>query len=216
MGVGPLVSAAGLLLLLRLDAKVDYATDLLPALLLFSVGLSMTVAPLTATVLADADEHNAGVASGVNNAIARVGGLIAIAAVGAVVAAFFGARLEDRVGTLAEQPAVAAAVDKARQQPLGAVRVEGADAGVAARVSEAARDSSVDAFRLGMGISAALLALGGVLGLVGLRDPRRRVLAEDCPGGQLVGAPQDAARQSPCDWGQQAGFPAHGVPEPAR
>ncbi|MEY2514043.1 MAG: hypothetical protein QOJ89_1401 [bacterium] len=71
MGVGPLIAAAGLLLLLRLDARVDYATDLLPALLLFSIGLSATVAPLTATVLADADEEHAGIASGVNNAIAR-------------------------------------------------------------------------------------------------------------------------------------------------
>ena len=56
---------------LRIDADVDYLTDLLPGLLVFSLGLSMTVAPLTATVLADADEHNAGIASGVNNAIAR-------------------------------------------------------------------------------------------------------------------------------------------------
>ena len=68
---------------MRLDADVDYLTDLLPGLLVFALGLSMTVAPLTATVLADADESNAGIASGVNNAIARVASLIAIAAVGA-------------------------------------------------------------------------------------------------------------------------------------
>ena len=60
MGAGPLVAAAGLAMLLRLDADVAYATELLPALLVFSLGLSATVAPLTATVLADADEHNAG------------------------------------------------------------------------------------------------------------------------------------------------------------
>ena len=59
MGVGPLVTAVGLALFLRLDQDVDYLTDLLPALLVFALGLSMTVAPLTATVLADADERNA-------------------------------------------------------------------------------------------------------------------------------------------------------------
>ena len=75
---------------LRLDADVDFLTDLLPGLLVFALGLSMTVAPLTATVLADADENNAGIASGVNNAIARVASLVAIAAVGALVAASFG------------------------------------------------------------------------------------------------------------------------------
>ena len=57
---GPLVAAAGSRMLQRVDAHVDYVTELLPALLLFSLGLSATVAPLTATVLADADEHNAG------------------------------------------------------------------------------------------------------------------------------------------------------------
>src|SRR5918999_1352357 len=106
MGVGPLLAAAGTALLLRLDADVDYFTDVLPALLLFGVGLAMTVAPLTATVLADADESNAGIASGVNNAIARVAGLVAVAAVGAVVAASFGSTLDDRLGS-SGAPAVA-------------------------------------------------------------------------------------------------------------
>jgi len=60
MGLGPLVTAAGLALMLRLDAHLSYLTDLLPALLIFSLGLVLTVAPLTATVLSDADESNAG------------------------------------------------------------------------------------------------------------------------------------------------------------
>ncbi len=118
MGVGPLITAAGLALFLRVDADVDYLTDLLPALLVFAVGLSMTVAPLTATVLADADEQNAGVASGVNNAIARVAGLVAIAGVGAVVAASYGASLESKLGELANRPELSQAVKDAKRQPL--------------------------------------------------------------------------------------------------
>src|SRR6478609_820620 len=86
MGFGPLVSAVGIALMLRLGEQFDYWTELFPALLLFSLGLTATVTPLTATVLADADEHNAGIASAVNNAIARVASLLCIAAVGAVVA----------------------------------------------------------------------------------------------------------------------------------
>jgi EmrB/QacA subfamily drug resistance transporter len=203
MGVGPLVTAAGLALFLRLDADVDYVTDLLPALIVFGLGLAMTVAPLTSTVLADADESNAGIASGVNNAIARVAGLVAIAAVGAVVAASFESRLDDEVGALAEgRPEVAAAVEAARERPLSAVEVEGVPEDVAASVSEGAEDASVGAFRVGVGISTALVALGGVLGLVGIRNPRRRVSAADCPGGQLAGHPREAASQSPCDWDQ--------------
>lgn len=86
MGVGPLVTAVGVIPLVRLKPGFDYWTELLPPLLFFSVGLSMIVAPLTSTVLADAGESDAGIASGVNNAVARVAGLLGIAIVGAAIA----------------------------------------------------------------------------------------------------------------------------------
>jgi hypothetical protein len=86
MGVGPLVAGGALLALVRLKPGFSYWLELLPPLLGFAVGLSMIVAPLTATVLADVDETDAGIASGVNNAVARVAGLVGIAVVGAAVA----------------------------------------------------------------------------------------------------------------------------------
>jgi EmrB/QacA subfamily drug resistance transporter len=76
---GLLCAAAGLLLLTRIGPHTSYVTDVLPAVALFGLGLSVTVAPLTATVLASADERHAGVASGVNNATARAAGLLAVA-----------------------------------------------------------------------------------------------------------------------------------------
>jgi EmrB/QacA subfamily drug resistance transporter len=200
MGVGPLVAAAGLALMLPLDADVDYVTGLLPPLLVFSVGLSMTVAPLTATVLADADENNAGIASGVNNAIARVAALVAIAAIGAVVAAQFRSELDSKLGPLASRPDLAPALSEARKQPLARVAPSDTPAPVRARVSQATEEASVQAFRVGIGVSVVLVGLGGVLGLVGIRNPRREVSSEECPGGQLAGVPKEASRQSPCDW----------------
>jgi EmrB/QacA subfamily drug resistance transporter len=86
MAAGPLVAGASTLMLARLPTDLDYWTDLLPSLTGFAVGLALTVAPLTTTVLSDAGPGDAGVASGVNNALARVAGLIAIAVVGVVVA----------------------------------------------------------------------------------------------------------------------------------
>jgi predicted MFS family arabinose efflux permease len=86
MGVGPLVGAVALLFVVPLEPGFSYWLELFPPLLLFSVGLSMLVAPLTATVLADVHEGDAGIASGVNNAVARVAGLLGIAVVGAFVA----------------------------------------------------------------------------------------------------------------------------------
>jgi predicted MFS family arabinose efflux permease len=81
MTVGPLTIAAGLLLMLRIEPGHSYASVVLPAVLVFAGGLALTVAPLTATVLAAADPQHSGVASGVNNAVARVGGLLAVAAI---------------------------------------------------------------------------------------------------------------------------------------
>src|SRR5580693_7616815 len=71
-------------LMTRIGPDTSYVADVLPAVLLFGIGLSMTVAPLTATVLASADERHAGVASGVNNATARAAGLLAVAGLPAV------------------------------------------------------------------------------------------------------------------------------------
>ena len=78
MGAGPLIAAAGILLLLSVGMHPSYFAELLPALLVFGLGLSLTVAPLTATVLADADESDAGIASAINNAVARVAGLVGV------------------------------------------------------------------------------------------------------------------------------------------
>jgi len=82
---GLLTVAIGLLLLTRIGPHASYLADVLPAVAVFGLGLSVTVAPLTATVLASADDRHAGIASGVNNATARAAGLLAVAGLPAVV-----------------------------------------------------------------------------------------------------------------------------------
>jgi EmrB/QacA subfamily drug resistance transporter len=85
MTVGPAICSAGVLLMLRIGAHASYVSDVLPGVTVFGLGLSLTVAPLTATVLATADVRHAGVASGVNNAVARAAGLLAVAGLPAAV-----------------------------------------------------------------------------------------------------------------------------------
>ena len=148
MGAGPLVAAVGIVLLLRTGLDTSYATDVLPAMLIFAVGLAMTVAPLTATVLADAEERDAGIASAVNNAVARVAGLIGVSVLGVVVA-------QTLVGD-----------------------------------TFAANDESVRAFHQVVVVCAVLVAGGGIVGALGIVNPRRTVEARRCPGGQFVAVPQ--------------------------
>jgi EmrB/QacA subfamily drug resistance transporter len=83
--VGPIVMAAGVLLYLRIGADPSYVLDVLPGVLVFGAGLTLMVAPLTATVLAAVPDEHAGIASGVNNAVARAGSLLAVAALPVVV-----------------------------------------------------------------------------------------------------------------------------------
>jgi EmrB/QacA subfamily drug resistance transporter len=89
MTLGPIVGGAGLLMLLMISAGGNYVTEVLPGIVVFGLGLSATVAPLTATVLDSVEERHVGIASGVNNGISRVAGLLAIAVLGAIISARF-------------------------------------------------------------------------------------------------------------------------------
>jgi hypothetical protein len=79
MTVGPLIGAAALILFSMIGADASYAVEVLPAVVLFGLGLSVLVAPLTATALGALDDSYAGIASGVNNAVARAAGLLSVA-----------------------------------------------------------------------------------------------------------------------------------------
>lgn len=194
MGFGPLLAGVGILLLLRVGPDPSYVTDVLPAIVVFGFGLAATVAPLTATVLGAAGVEHAGVASGVNNAVSRVAGLVAIAVAGAAVAGAAGATLDDELAKASLTPAAERAVDRARDLRLTS-RAPGAPAAERATVEQALADASVDGFHVAIWIGGGLALLGGAISLVGIKDPRREVHCESCPGGALVGASTEARPQ---------------------
>ena len=192
MGCGPLVAGTGLLLLMRVGADANYLTEVLPGVIVFAFGLSATVAPLTATVLASVEAGHSGLASGVNNAVARVAGLLAIAALGAVVSGAFASRVDNALATRQLSPSARTALEHARTQPL-VTTVTGVAPPDRATVREVLVSSSVDSFRLGIGIGAGLVIVGGIVSLVGIVNPRRKVRCADCPGGALAPANVAAA-----------------------
>ncbi|HUE26861.1 MAG TPA: DHA2 family efflux MFS transporter permease subunit [Solirubrobacteraceae bacterium] len=193
MGGGPLIAGAGMLMLLSFGARVDYLTEVLPGILVFSLGLSITVAPLTAAILAGIDQSEAGIGSAVNNAVARVAGLIATVAIGALVAAQFSASLDNDLAGQPLTPRGRAAVAEAKQLTLGRPSVADLPRHEAVAITVASGRSSLQAFRLGIGVAGGLVIIGGLIGAVGIRNPARVVQAKQCSGGQLAGAPLDAA-----------------------
>ena len=159
MGCGPLVAGVGLLWIGRIGADVNYLTDVLPGVLVFGLGLSATVAPLTNTVLSSVPQHHAGVASGVNNQVSRVATLLAIAVVGAVIAARFEAVLgSDSVPALSGGPPDVVA-------------------------------ASVAAFHTGTVVGGLLMMCGGVISLLWIVNPRDAAQVADEPGAIRLAQP---------------------------
>jgi EmrB/QacA subfamily drug resistance transporter len=175
MTAGPIVAGLGLLAMLRVDANADYLADVLPAVLVFGLGLAATVAPLTATVLDSVEERRVGIASGVNNGVSRVAGLLAIAVLGAVISAHFGTVLDSNLGRAPLSRTAEKTVEDARAQPLAVPATKRLPPAEATRVRTASADASTSAFHLGVGIAAVLMILGGIASGFGIQDPRRKV-----------------------------------------
>ncbi len=175
--VGPLLMAAGQLWYARLPATstpwvadlgqpatlippVDVLIDVLPAILLFGLGISMVVAPLTSTLMNSIPTRNSGLGSAINNTLSRVGQPLLGAVIFVAITASFYSSLAARVpGLDPSDPAVRAAI-----VPLNPPKP-----GVSAAEATAAKEASVDAFHLAALVSAGLLVAGAVVNGVGLR-----------------------------------------------
>jgi EmrB/QacA subfamily drug resistance transporter len=181
MAVGPVVAGLGLLLLLGLDADADYFSDVLPGIIVFGLGLSATVAPLTATALNSVEERHAGVASGINNGVSRVAGLLAIAVLGALISGRFGTTIDDELAGASLSPQGQEVVADAKADPLPAPDTEGLEAAEASRIEEASTAAAEDGFHLGIGVGGGLMIVGGVIAGIGLRNPREEQEERQAP-----------------------------------
>jgi EmrB/QacA subfamily drug resistance transporter len=154
--VGPLFVACGYVLFALPGTGGSYWTTFFPAIMLLGLGMSITVAPLTTTVMGAAEERYAGIASGVNNAVARVAGLLAIAILGIVVTAVFNAFLTSNIASLHLSPAIQHGLDAQRGKLAGTEVPPGVDSATHAALSSAIAQSFVAAFRVAMLIGAGL------------------------------------------------------------
>jgi EmrB/QacA subfamily drug resistance transporter len=168
MGFGPIVASVGFLLMLRLGAHVNYWSQLFLPIVIFGIGLAITVAPLTSAILGDVPQDKAGIASAVNNAVARVAGLLAVAAVGAVVAAQFASAVNQKMSSTSVP---ANTITAAKQVTLQTTPPKPYQSDLA--FQKALSSASVSAFHAGVLTISGLLMVGGVISLAGIRNPAR-------------------------------------------
>jgi hypothetical protein len=163
---GPLLCAAGFVLCALPSAGGSYWTTFFPAIIVLGLGLAVTVAPLTTTVMNSVDTDHAGAASGINNAVARVSGLLAVAILGATMVGAFGHRLHRE---LSQQPIpsnVTASIE-ANHTRLAAIPIpENLDFQVRAAVRRAIEHAFVYGFRIVVVICAGLALLSAVIAWV--------------------------------------------------
>lgn len=167
--VGPLMVAVSFLLYARTGASGSYWAAVFPAVLVQGLGMATSVAPLTTTVMASVSDERAATASGINNAVSRVAGLLAIGAFGALMVGLFGARLDARLPGL-ELPPAAVQTVQARRTDLAALT---APSNLSVRQTEDLRaavdDAFVHGFRIVMLAFAGLAVGASVVAYVSLR-----------------------------------------------
>ena len=171
---GPAIAAVGFALFALPGANASYWRHFLPAVVVLGFGMTVTVAPLTTTVMNAVGPGQAGVASGVNNAVSRAAAVLAIAVFGVLMAWAFDAALAERLRGLGASPAATAFLEAERSKLAGAAMPPGLDAATAAALRRAVAESFVAGFRWVMLVSAGLALLSAFCAWRMIRDGARR------------------------------------------
>jgi EmrB/QacA subfamily drug resistance transporter len=161
---GPLVVATGFLLFAVLPAEGSYWRTFFPASVVLGLGMAITVAPLTTVVMSSVDPNHAGAASGINNAVARVAGVLAIAILGIVMVKAFGAYLDQSLAKLSLPPDVVENIRSKEIELAGLELPQGLDANAIQELRRAISSAFISGFRLvqffcaGLSIASAIVA----------------------------------------------------------
>jgi EmrB/QacA subfamily drug resistance transporter len=179
--LGPTIAAAGFALFAIPHIGGSYWTTFFPAALVLGFGMTLTVAPLTTTVMQAVDPEAVGVASGVNNAVASVAGLLALASLGTVMSGTFNADLQRRLAAAAIPAAIGEAVTAQRAKLAAIEPPAGATADLRAAVRHAVDEAFLSGFRRIMWIAAVLALLSAVSGWAMIGDAASRARPRGAP-----------------------------------
>jgi EmrB/QacA subfamily drug resistance transporter len=160
--VGPIIVACGFLLFMLPSVGGSYWLTFFPAVVVLGLGMAISVAPLTTTVMSSMEENRAGIASGINNAVSRTAGLLAVAVFGLVMLHGFNSGLNDRLREFSLTPELKQELDKQRVRLADIELPAGLDVASKTKLQEAINESFVTGFRrvaLGSAFLAALSAI---------------------------------------------------------
>jgi EmrB/QacA subfamily drug resistance transporter len=178
--IGPSLAGLGFLLFARTGVGGNYWTDYFPAVIVLALGMAVTIAPLTTTVMGAVSQEHAGIASGINNAVARTASLIAIASLGIVVVAVFSAVLDQQLAGLHLSAAVHLQIIS-QSSKLAAIQIPtSVNAATHQAIRQGIETSFVVAFRVAMLIGAALAFASAICAALSLDRgaPRPAVAAK--------------------------------------
>jgi predicted MFS family arabinose efflux permease len=176
--VGPLITALGFVLFAVSSATENYWKAFFPAVIVLGFGMAVTVAPLTTVVMNSVDQDRAGAASGINNAVARVAGVLAIAVLGIVMVVAFRSRLNQTLAHLAVPSWILQEIQTQEIQLAGLQVPGNVDPATSAAIKESIREAFIFGFRIDMFICAGLsLASAAVAWLLIPEDRDRPALS---------------------------------------
>ena len=166
--IGPLVAGVGYALMAVPGIHAGYWSGFFPGVLVLGLGMAISVAPLTTTVMSSVDESQAGVASGINNAVARAAGLLAVAVLGVVMLQVFSSELKQHLNAIDVPETMRSAVYAQRIKLAGLNVDEAGNANVGSafetgQVTQAVKESFVRGFRVVMLIAAAMALVGSIM-----------------------------------------------------
>jgi MFS family permease len=163
LSVGPVIAATGFALLALPRVSSNYWTSFFPAIVILGVGMAISVAPLTTTVMNAVGEEQAGVASGINNAVARTASLLAIAIFGILMLQMFSSTLADRLNDISVGEEVRRSIYEQRVKLAGIGLPPNLTSETQSQIEQVIADSFVSGFRLIMFVATGLALGGGVI-----------------------------------------------------